>query len=406
MKKKILFVDDDANVLAGLRRILRGMRPEWDMEFSESGQEALEILAGKPFDVLVTDMRMPGMDGCQLLEKVKELYPQIVRIILSGYSERDLVFSSVGLAHQFLSKPCDAETLKTTVSRASAMRELLEDEFLVKIVSSIDSLPSVPALYQEVIEEVNSEEGSLEKIGEIISKDAGMSAKLLQLVNSAFFGLPAKATSILRAVNLLGVETIKTLVLSVKIFSQFEQPGLISVSRLWEHSLETGMIARSIATQKNLVQAGIDEAFTAGLLHDIGKLILLDKLPEKYAEASTLSETSGRPIWEAEQTVLGTTHAQVGAYLLGIWGLSPSLVEAVAFHHCPGKCPNTSLSSLTAVHLADYAEHTARGESGKDRLDIDYLKKLGFSDKLFEDSTIRSNSPGKGLPHGCQNSFC
>lgn len=392
MKNRILFVDDEPNLLEALRRILRDMRPQWEMEFAASAQQALDLLAGNPFDVVVTDMRMPGMDGCQLLEKVKLERPQMVRIILSGHSDRSLILSSVGLAHQFLSKPCDIETLKATISRACAMQELLTDEFLIKIVSGIDSLPSLPSLYEEVVEEVNSEEGTLERIAEIIAKDAGMSAKLLQLVNSAFFGLPAKVTSVHRAVSLLGTETIKTLVLSVKIFSQFDRPGLPSVSRLWEHSLYTGMMARSIAAQQDLRQNHIDEAFTAGLLHDVGKLILLEKLPDKSAEASRLSVAAGRPIWEAEQSVFGTTHAQVGAYLIGLWGLSETLVKATAFHHSPGKSSDRSFSPLTAVHLADAAEHTDQGEDKKDRLDIEYLETLGISAKICQSfATLRDS---------------
>ncbi len=191
--------------------------------------------------------------------------------MLSGHSDKDLILSSVGLTHQFLSKPCDAQTLKTTIARACAMRELLEDESLIKVVSRIESLPSLPSLYEEVVEEVISRDGSLARIGEIIAKDVGMSAKLLQLVNSAFIGLPTKVSSIVRAVNLLGLETIKTLILSIKIFSEFKRAGLPSISRLWDHSISTGMIARSIATQEDLGQNRIDEAFTAGLLHDIGK---------------------------------------------------------------------------------------------------------------------------------------
>ncbi|MGC8492738.1 MAG: HDOD domain-containing protein [Syntrophobacteraceae bacterium] len=392
MKNRILFVDDEPNVLDGLRRILRNMRPQWEMEFTASAREALVLLAAQPFDVVVTDMRMPGMDGCQLLEKVKRVRPQIARIILSGHSDKDLILSSVGLAHQFISKPCDIEALKATISRACAMQEMLSDEFLVKIVSRIDSLPSLPSLYEEVVEEVNSEEGTLERVAEIIAKDAGMSAKLLQLVNSSFFGLSAKVTNIHRAVSLLGTETIKTLVLSVKIFSQFDRPGLPSVSKLWEHSLSTGMIARSIAAQQGLEQNHIDEAFTASLLHDVGKLILFDKLPEKFAEASRLSADACRPIWEAEQSVFGTTHAQVGAYLIGLWGLSETLVKAIAFHHSPGKSSDLSFSPLTAVHLADAAEHGDQGEDNKDRLDIEYLEKLGISAKNYENSATLRDS--------------
>jgi putative nucleotidyltransferase with HDIG domain len=389
MKKRILFVDDEHKVLEGLQRMLRSMRSEWEMRFAVSGQEALEILKGKPFDVVVTDMRMPGMDGCQLLERVKELHPQVVRIILSGYSDKDLILNSVGLTHQFLSKPCDGETLKITITRACAMRELLNDESLINVISKIESLPSLPSLYEEVVKEANSQDSSLARVAEIISKDVGMSAKLLQLVNSAFFGLPVRVSSIMRAVNLLGLEIIKTLILSIKIFSQFDHPGMTSLSSLWDHSISTAMIARSIATQRDLPQNQIDEAFMAGLLHDIGKLILLDKLPEKCVAISNILRSDGCQVWEAELKVLGTTHAQVGAYLMGIWGLSESLVEAIAFHHCPGKCSNDSFGTLSVVHLANSAQHSEQGEKGMKRLDIGYLKKLGIADRLNANCTLQ-----------------
>ena len=221
--KRILFVDDEPMVLDGLRRMLRGMRNEWEMEFATSGHDALKILDGKRFNVIVTDMRMPGMDGCQLLNHVKELHPQVVRIVLSGHSDKDMVLKSIGPVHQFLSKPCDAETIKTTVARVCSMRDIMEDEALIKVVSGVESLPSLPELYSEVVDEVNSAEGSLNRVGEIISRDSGMSAKILQLVNSAFFGLPRHITSPVRAVQLLGLETVKALVLTVKIFSMFSR---------------------------------------------------------------------------------------------------------------------------------------------------------------------------------------
>ena len=383
MKKRILFVDDERMVLAGLQRMLRGMRSEWEMEFAVSGQEALEILKANSFHVVVTDMRMPWMDGCQLLGLVKNLHPQVVRIILSGYSDKDLILNSVGLAHQFLCKPCDAEALKTTITRACAMRELLEDQSLINVISEIDSLPSLPSLYNEVVEEVNSPDGSIERIGEIISKDVGMSAKLLQLVNSAFFGLPTRVSNTLRAVNLLGLETIKALILAIKIFSQSDRAGLpcYSISSLLDHSISTGILARRIATQEDLGQNQIDEAFMAGLLHDIGKLILLDKLPERCLEIVEFFNSSTCQLWEAEQKVLGTTHAQVGAYLMGIWGLSESIVEAIAFHHCPNMCSNSSLGVLTVIHLANAFEHGDHRKKNGERLDTDYLEKLGVADR-------------------------
>ncbi len=390
MKKRILFVDDEYKVLDGLRRRLRGMHSEWEMEFAASGMEALEVLNGKSFNVVVADMRMPGMDGCQLFELVKNLHPEAVRIIFSEHSDKDLILDSAGLTHQFLAKPCDAQALKTTIGRACAVRDLLEDESLINVISKIDSLPSLPSLYKEVVEEVNSPNGSLARVGEIISTDVGMSAKLLQLVNSAFFGLSAPVSSTVRAVNLLGLETIKTLILTIKIFSQFDRAGLpcYSISSLLDHSISTGILARSIATQEDLEQNRIDQAFMAGLLHDIGKLILLDKLPSKCLEISDAVNSSGCQLWEAEQKVLGTSHAQVGAYLMGIWGFSESIVEAIAFHHCPSKCSNGSFGILSIIHLANASEHGDHAKKNGNRLDADYLDKLGIGDTLDANPTI------------------
>ena len=283
MKRNILFVDDEPMLLDGLRRMLRGMRDQWEMTFAEGGGAALEILKNKPVDVVVTDMRMPGIDGVQLLSQVRVLYPQIVRIILSGTTDKDMILKSIDAVHQFLTKPCDPDTLKTTIARACALRDTLTEKSLVNVVTGIDSLPSLPDLYTEVVKEVNSPNGSLNRVGEIIAKDVGMSAKILQLVNSSFFGLPQHVATPTRAVNLLGLETVKSLILSVKIFSQFgnsDLPGY-SISSLWDHCMATGSIAKAIAKEKGMAPEGPDEAFTAGLLHDVGKLVLLDKLPEK-----------------------------------------------------------------------------------------------------------------------------
>ncbi len=299
--KKILFVDDETNLLAGLQRMLRRMRNEWQMAFAPGAHEALEILKSDSFDVIVTDMRMPGMDGCQLLNEVKERYPEIVRIILSGHSDKEAILKSIGPVHQYLSKPCDAEVLKATITRACAMRHLLENDSLIKIISRIESLPSLPTLYTEVIEAVNSPDGSLARVGEIISKDVGMSAKILQLVNSSFFGLPTHVSTPARGVDLLGLETVKALVLGVKIFSQFsrsDSPGY-SIANLWNHSIATSYIALKIAKRLKLKQSDIDDSFLTGLLHDIGKLILLDRLPAKACdEIMEVQASSGCPLFE------------------------------------------------------------------------------------------------------------
>ncbi len=378
--RRILFVDDEPMVLDGLRRMLRPMRKQWEMEYATSGEEALRIMADGVFDVIVTDMRMPGMDGSQLLYRVRELYPHTVRIILSGQSDKEKLLRSIEPVHQYLSKPCDAEILKATVSRTFAVRRLLENDALANVISKIESLPSLPSMYSEITDEIDSPDGSLAKVGEIISKDIGMSAKILQLVNSSFFGLATHVGNPAKAVSLLGLETVKALVAGIMIFSQFAHPPspYCAIEELWNHSVATSCLARDIAGNLNLTREEIDDSFLAGLLHDVGKLILLDRFPQECKTILEVAGSMGRPIVEAEKIVLGTTHAELGAYLLGIWGFSDSVIHGIAFHHRPGECPNAGPGVLTAVHIANESQYRSAPDGRTLNFDLDYLSKSGI----------------------------
>ena len=296
MKVNILFVDDEPLVLQGLQRVLRRLRDEWDIAFAHSGPEALEKLSREPFDVIVSDMRMPGMDGGQLLAEVKERYPHMVRIILSGQSERGMVMKTIKPAHQYLAKPCDDATLKACLGRARLLRGMMADESLRGLISQIDTLPSLPALYMAIVKELEKDCASIKTIGGIISQDIGMTAKILQLVNSAFFGFRRHIASPAEAVELLGLETIKVLVLSVEIFSQLDQEKIpaFSVKSLWDHSLATGVYARTIAVQEKVEHALVEDSFMAGVLHDAGKLVLAANLPDRYQGVLTLA--AQRPV--------------------------------------------------------------------------------------------------------------
>jgi HD-like signal output (HDOD) protein len=387
MTKHILFVDDDPNVLQGLQRMLRPLRQEWDMVFAPTGREALDLLAHQCVDVVVSDMRMPEMDGAQLLNEVRERYPHMVRIVLSGHSDREMLLRSVGTTHQFLAKPCDADMLKSTVARACALRDLLRDETLKRLVAGMQTLPSLPTLYLEVLETAQAADGSLEKIGTIIERDISMTAKMLQLVNSAFFGLGRHISTPVQAVSLLGLDTVKALILSTQVFSNFDvvtTPGLC-LDTLWQHSMAVGICAKAIAKAENSTKQVIDDAFMAGLLHDVGKLVLAVNLPQLYGQALSLAQTDGLTAWDAEHDVLDATHAEVGAYLLGLWGLPDSIVEALAFHHAPSACPDRTLSPLTAVHVADalvYEAQATDGEPPEACVDQAYLAELGVEERL------------------------
>jgi len=360
-KKKILFVDDETRILDGLRRMLRSMRNEWEMSFAASGQEALDILAGNTFDVIVSDIRMPGINGAQLLNAVKQQYPQTVRIALSGQASKETILRSVGPIHQYLPKPCDAENLKNTITRVCSLRSLLTNEKMQGLISQLESLPCISSLYAQLMEEINSDDASINKIGEIISRDVGMSVKILQLVNSAFFGVPQRVSSIGQAVTLLGLDIIRALVLSIKIFSQFDQIKLasFSLSALWEHSLTVGHWAKLISRAENLSPILTDYAMIAGMLHDVGKLVLAAKMPQEYQSVLTRASEKNLALHRAEKELLGVTHAEVGAYLLGLWGFSHAIIEAVSLHHRPTEAAEKGFTALTAVYAANVLSHEA-----------------------------------------------
>ena len=366
-KLRVMFVDDEPRVLHGLRRMLRPLRDEWEMRFVGRSDEALRIIEEQSFDVIVSDMRMPHMDGAALLSEVESRRPSMIRIILSGQSEREMVLRSVGPAHQYLAKPCDSETIRSTITRAHGLRTVLSSEALVSLVSRLESVPALPSMYQELVAELRSPQGSLEKVGTIIARDLGMSAKVLQLVSSAFFGVRQRVTSPHRAAVMLGAETIRALVLSAGVFTQFEgaSPPGMSLNRLRSHSVTVGSFARHICRLQGCDKATTEDALIAGLLHDLGKLVLAANLPDDYQQVRRVVAQRQIPLSEAEQEVFGGTHAEVGAYLLGLWGLSDPVVESIAYHHRPGERTADGFTALTAVHVADALEHELGSEPAK-----------------------------------------
>jgi len=385
--KRVLFVDDEPRVLDGLRRMLRPLRTEWETHFAPSAEAALVELSRTEFDVIVSDTSMPGRDGGSLLSEVKERFPRVVRIILSGHADREMVLRTIGPAHQYLAKPCDAETLKEAVTRASALRNLLSSEPLTQLLSRIETLPSLPRSYAQLEEELLSEDASTQVVGRIISKDLGMTAQILKLVNSAFFGLPRHISSPLQAVNLLGLETIRALFLTAQVFSQFEGhrlPGA-DLETISHHSQGVGVMSRAIASVHKCGKKETEEALISGLLHDVGKLVLAANLPRQYAQAMALAPLREIPIWQAELDVLGASHAGVGAYLLGLWGFSDQILEAVAFHHNPAECRHQGFGTLTSVHVADalfYEDRPLEDGVVKPRVDEAYAESLGLSESL------------------------
>lgn len=419
--RKIVFVDDDQDVIDEFKKKTDPISDVWDITFTTSGEEALNLLSEATYDAVVSDMHMPRMDGPELLTRVKDNYPETVRIILSDQTDKETVLRFAKSAQQFLLKTCSIESMVYTTECACKLRDLLYNKKLNMMITGISDLPSLPTLYGSIMKEMQSPNASLKKMGDIISQDLSMSAKILQVVNSAQFGLQKEITDPQHAVVYLGINTLKSLILSTHVFSSFseeEDYGGSSLTELWMHSVTTGRLARDIAGTIISDRILLEEIFTAGLLHDIGKLIL-SKIPKKYKQVGDFMKRNKCGRLDAEYAVLKTSHAELGAYLLGTWKLSDTVVETIAFHHNPSAlikdmiaisrlsskgneekpvlnkdiAPQsamdyiTELTILTSVHAANalmLQEKLTSGTTDFQYIDMLYLETLGLTDKLHE----------------------
>jgi putative nucleotidyltransferase with HDIG domain len=397
MKSRILFVDDEQSLLDGLKRSLRSQRNDWDMHFVSSGEAAIRLTQEERFDVVVSDMRMPGMSGAELLGQLSALHPEMVRIILSGHSDEAMILKAIPYAHQILSKPCDADVIKRVIARSLKLKSLVGDEHLQLLVSQITALPTLPAIYVELTDLLQSDQATVQKIGEVIGKDPAMISKILQMVNSAFFGVGRHISDPVQAATMLGTETLRSLVLSMGIFLQFDADQLkidnFSLEVMHQHSLQVSLLAKAIAESMDSDTQMVDDCLLAGLLHDIGKLILAQNMPEEYKRFYDEMNNCTNDMVKTEIKVFHADHGKVGAYLLGLWALPESLVEAVAYHHDPSGAEHVGFSPLLAVHVADVLTSANSNDASviPAGLDMDYLEASGVSDRLEEWRELHNN---------------
>ena len=357
--KRVLFVDDEVAVLDGLRDRLRKQRHEWDMVFALGGAQALAECERGAFDIVITDMRMPGVDGAAVLRHVKETHPSTIRIVLSGHAEREAVMRAIPVAHQFLGKPCEAETLRDVISRACTIQALMSDGALKELIGRVERLPCVSTTYTALIEVLAGKAPSIDDVVAVIELDPAMCLKLLQLVNSAFFGLPRRVSAMRDAITYLGIDLVKTLVLTTQIFAAAQgDQGLdaAALSTLQRHSVLTARVAHAIAPSQQ------SDAFMAGMLHDVGRIILALADWRTFVEISAAASERAVPLHVVERERLGVTHAEIGAYILGSWGLPLTIVEAVAGHHEPQRLQGSSFDVMTAVHIAEGLANESEGD--------------------------------------------
>lgn len=382
--RRILFVDDKAKVLEELKVVMRPQQEKWEMAFVTGSEAALAMLEATPFDVIVTDPKLAGVKKTSLLDCVRERFSGVVRIALLEQSDASLQAASV--AHQFLTKPCEPSALRVAVERSCKLRDLLNDEFISRAVGSMSDLPSLPKVYEELTKALRNPNISLHKIAEIVEQDVAISAKLLQLANSALFGTVRDLNTVHMAVSYMGLDVIQHMVLSLEVFRSFEGIGQIegfSLEATQEHVQLTAKIAVRLLPAKYMA----DTALVAALLHDVGKLVLASKMPGRFKRCLGESREQNRPLYQVEEELGGITHAEIGAYLLGLWGLPYSVAEAVAHHHKPTRVPHQNFDAVGAVYVAnllahEYAPGPKASQDGQDSIDMEYLQKLGVADQL------------------------
>jgi HD-like signal output (HDOD) protein len=385
--KTLLIVDDDPATAAQLRKILADLSADWHIEDVGTPDEALAAMGRGTVDVVLANTHLGGTGGLQLLSDVKTRYPQTIRLATSAAAHRSVIMRALEVAHQFLPKPIEPGGLKAALARTRSFREQVANESLRRLIADIRTIPSLPGIYQELVAALQSPQASVETAATIISKDMAMVSKILQVVNSAYFSLRRTISSPAHAIALLGIDTIKSLVLSLQVFSQFNQSGdlPVSIDALWRHGMATGSAAKAIAKSEGVGALGVEGAFIAGLVHDIGVLVLGTNFPEQYQDVLRISRRQGLAVWSAEQEVFGASHSEVAGYLLGIWGLNEAVVEAVTYHHNPTARPQQGFSVLTAVYAAnaiDEERDATLSPESRTLLDPEYFASCGLMDRV------------------------
>jgi HD-like signal output (HDOD) protein/ActR/RegA family two-component response regulator len=389
--RRILFVDDDDLILRSIERVLRRPAAEngWDLGFVTSGEAALEEMARSPVEVLLVDANMAKMSGAVLLRRVQERDPSVVRLLLSGHTGLDVLRSALPFAHQFLPKPCDGQLLRSTLEAACNVRSLLAKPEMRHLVGSSNELPSAPRTFIELSNALSNPSSSSRAVSEIIERDIAISARVLQLVSSAFYGLPRAVTTIGGAVAYLGVEVIKAIVLSVEVSRMFPLTQNISdfsVDALQQHGMKVSQLAKRILGH----EPGGDVLLVAGLLQDTGQLVLASRSASRFGVALSTSANRKQPLYEVEAELFGASHAEIGAYLLGLWGLPQRVVTAVAHHLEPQRGASRVFDAAAALYVANLLianpDVPALEEvpPGTVALDLEYLRLVGVAHQLDE----------------------
>ena len=377
----ILFVDDEKAILKSLQKLFTGHN--FKLYFAQEGKQALKIMSENDIEMVVSDMRMPQMNGHKLLKEVQMLYPKTIRIILSGSSDEKECYKAVldGSAKIYLLKPMEPMQMLDVIPYLFEFRDMLASKNILDFINKIDQLPAVTDIYTKIC--VLVENGaSTAAIASIIEEDPAVSAKILQLINSAFYN--KKIGSVKQAVIYLGLNAIKNMVLSTSIFSYVAANSTSYFNRLFSnHAILTNKILEF--EYKAFFKKKLPENYmTAGLLHDIGLVILQQHFSDNYMNGFKESSLQGRPFYVAESEMFAVNHQEIGGYLLEWWGIPYPIVESSLYHHNPLDSSTMNRQLVCAVHIADYYAWSYLGKKDYVKLDDRVFDSLGLNQEICD----------------------
>jgi putative nucleotidyltransferase with HDIG domain len=360
MTKHVLFVDDEERILDGLKRSLNDICDDWKMEFALSAEDALGILRQQPVDAIVTDLRMPGMDGLALLDAVRARWPSIPRIVLTAHVHQKLVFRIMRYAHDVLLKPCSSTVVADTVSRWLSLHDNMGSEPVQKVVLGLRSLPLLPQTYATLKTRVASSTGSETDLLELAKHDISLACEMFRYAAKLSRSAPTTSGSPQSAVTQIGLRRTKELLGTdaLECFSEGDVDAF-GITQLNAHSVAVGQSVIAAVAQKK-GDDDIDAALTAGLLHDIGKVALMTEEAEAYKELHLECAATRRPLHKLEEEHFGTTHAEIGSHLLATWGLGSEVIHAVRMHHtspADDESDNILRQALYAANATWHKEH-------------------------------------------------
>ena len=384
---KILFVDDQMSVLEEAQRATHDMRHQWDMSFVSSAEEAMELLDDHAFDVVVSDMRMPGTDGAELLFLVRSCSPSTARIMLSGCDEDEVIFRSTRVAHQFLAKPCDIDQLKNAIAEIRLAQGRVTSAEIRELIGRVDQLPALGEVYQRLVIAIEDEKSS-DQLAKIVCEDVALTAEILRLLNSAFFGLSRRVESVEQAIGLLGTDVLRAIVAGYSVFSQPDNL-VVDADVISRRSQQVAALARH--AHRILTGAGRSELadiYLAGMLHEVGALVLgsIDGMDPGDVKAVLNSNDN-----TVERLAFGVDRFAVSGYLLGLWAFSTDIGQAVASLSGRMEPPMTPMGWSLAVARHIILNNMA---DGLDEVDGDAIEQLIRS----ADEQLRTAAPPTPLP--------